>query len=157
MSVSEEVKRIARDIFNIDCPTLDVGQRVGHTGYIDFINKNELTGSYVKGIDKHGRKFVSFVATIEYKDGEKKNTFTTLFQRYTGDESVWMGASCGQQLFYTNGGANIEQLKLVHNLLSKKSVDIIEDMDENCRLLESSKFSYSDVINVNPATRIYIS
>jgi len=120
----------ANKIYNIECPTLDIGERTGGTGYIDFIKSSEFPESFRKGIDKFGRKFISFRADIHYANGGINETLTTLFQRSNDYQHLWMAAGDVPKtklLFDTIGGANINQLELVYNLLQNGHVNLTED------------------------------
>lgn len=153
MSQATEIETITQEIYNQDCPNLDIGDRVGITGYIDFIDTSEFEESFNKGIDKYERKFVSFRANIEYEDGTTKETFTTLFQRYSKTENLWMGAGRNTHLFDTDGGTNLQQLQLVLKLLKEGSVDITDEIYENCRITPS-KWNWD--IDNNKPKRIYL-
>lgn len=150
----ENITAIAKEIYNINCPVFDIGKKIGSTGYIDFIDTNDFPEPFRKGIDLMDRKFISFRAIVEYKEGQTKETFTTLFKRYSNSEKIWMGAGTNPHLFYTQGGSTVDQLKLVLQLLKEKSVDVTEDMLANCRLLQY-EFTWSDIDN-NPPIRIYL-
>lgn len=152
MTDRELIKNIADEIYNISCPILDIGEKCGTTGYIDFIDTKEFSEAFNKGVDKFGRKFISFRSMIEYEDGQTKDTFMTLFQRYRGDEFLWMGAGRNLHLFATEGGTTLEQLGLVLKLLNEKSVDVTEDINKNCRLHKC----YYTRPNDNPPKRIYL-
>jgi len=155
MSEAEQIKIITQELYNIDCPILDIGDREGVTGYIDFIDTSEFVEPFNKGIDKYERKFISLRANIEYEDGTTKETFTTLFQRYAGRENLWMGAGTrATHLFATDGGTNLHQVKLVLKLLQEGSVDISGEMDVECRLTRF-KFSWYEVDNNKPK-RVYL-
>ena len=45
-----------------DFDVLDVGTKIGMTGYIDFININEITVSLMKGTDTYGCPFFTVCA-----------------------------------------------------------------------------------------------
>ncbi len=154
MSQVREIETITQKIYNQDCPNLVIGDRTGITGYIDFIDTSEFLEPFNKGIDKYERKFVSFRANIEYEDGTTKETFTTLFQRYSQSEDLWMGAGRNTLLFATDGGTNLQQLQLVLKLLQEGSVDITDEMAFECRLTRS-KFSWPEVDNNKPK-RVYL-
>lgn len=132
------IEEIAENIYNIECSTLDIGDRTGGTGYIDFIEPTEFPESFRKGSDKYGRKFVTVRANIYYANGDYYETFTTLFQRYKDTEHLWMSAGKLAKiklLFETIGGANIYQLNLLYDLLKNGYVDITDEMIDNCNLL----------------------
>ena len=96
-----------------DIQVLDLYDRVGSTGYIDFIHINEVTGPLMRGIDRYNRPFFMLCADIIYEDGTSVPTFTTIFQRYT-DGSLWHSAGPAQyrMLLNTQGGMTVEQLGL---------------------------------------------
>lgn len=149
MTDREQIQSITNEIYNISCPTFDIGNRVGNTGYIDFIDTTNFSEPFRKGSDKYDRKFISFRALIEYTNGERKETFMTLFQRYIEHDYLWMGAGRNVHLFSTEGGATIHQLRLVFKLLKEGSVDITDDIYDNCRLTPY-KFSWNKMDNNRP-------
>lgn len=153
-SSKSTIKTIATEIYNTTCPVLDIGDKYGNTGYIDFIDTNDFSEPVRKGIDRHGRKFICFRAIIEYTEGQTKETFMTLFQRYMGYELLWMGAGQNIQLFSTYGGTVVEQLELVLKLLQETSVDVTEDMLRTCRITKHT-FEFDKPDN-NPPKRIYL-
>lgn len=161
MSDSQIIKSIMEQIYNISCPILNIGDRVGETGYIDFIDANDFTEPFNKGYDVFGRKFISFRAIIEYEDGNTRETFTTVFQRYRLDEFLWMGAGRNTHLFATDGGTNLSQVRLLLELFEKGTVDVTKDINASCRLLEFNR-SYSitelnhNRPNSNLPKRIYL-
>lgn len=136
--LNEQIKNISSQIFDMDFPVLDIGKRGGYTGYIDFIEPSEFNEAVNKGTDNFGRKFISFRANIHYDDGKVKSTFTTLFQRYMTDEELWMGAGSQPHLFSTDGGTTPSQFKLLLKLLLEKSVDVTQDIINECRLYPHS-------------------
>ena len=123
-SISRE-EQIAKEncitkITNYDCPILDVGERRGHTDYIDFIRENEIDKgwSVVKGFDMGFRFFIVIRSEFVYSDGRKERTFSTFFQRYNDSKTLWH--CCGHDgvtLMNTEGGMNIEQFELICQLL----------------------------------------
>ncbi len=135
MNTNENNNKIelADKIFNLECPTLDIGDRVGNTGYIDFIQPNEFNESFRKGIDKDNRRFITIHANIEYENGEIKKTFTTIFERYTGISLPIQSANM-VVLFETAGGININQLELLYKLLTEGSVNITEKIINTCHI-----------------------
>ena len=151
MSNNEQILFLTNQIYNIECPILDIGQKAGSTGYIDFINSNEFIESLRKGIDKTDRKFISFRANIEYSNGQNVETFTTLFQRYSDDEYLWMGAGKQTHLFATYGGINIYQLQLLYKLLTERTVMVTEDMINNCRL---GQYNYDNTNTIHCPVKI---
>jgi hypothetical protein len=111
-------------IMNIPCPELDIGDKMGSTGYIDFINPQDVSGALMKGVDCYSREFIVWKAqvTINKPDGSSNNynTFTTFFKRYP-DLSSRVYHTCGhygKNLFNTHGGANLKQMEFLYKFLS---------------------------------------
>lgn len=90
---------------NLDVPQFDIGTRVGHTDYIDFIKPEEIHHPVMKGIDINSRPFLILKAVANLDNGDKVELFQTFFQRYSDDQSTWMGCgNHGRQIFDTCGG-----------------------------------------------------
>ena len=122
------MKYIINEIASLIANTLDIGNRVGNTGYIDIIQKEEIKDDMVKGHDRFGRIFISFISTITYNDGSITETATTLFQRYTDNTDHWM--TCGHDgpyLLDTTGGAKLDQIKFIQKLIKNRFVIIDND------------------------------
>jgi hypothetical protein len=134
MSSVKQIETISQELYNIDCPILDIGNREGRTGYIDFIKIDEFNEPFNKGFDKFGRKFISFRVDMEYPDGTIMETFTTLFQRHTDTESLWMVAGAYRKLFDTEGGTTLCQFQFLLKMFRDKTIDITEEMSYNCNL-----------------------
>lgn len=82
-------------------PQLDLENKIGSTGYIDFISAEEMKQPIMKGVDFYYRPFIAIKLTA------KKNTSDydtldsddsdldgleivgTFFQRYTSDKKTW--------------------------------------------------------------------
>lgn len=69
-------------------PILDIGNREGSTGYIDFIKPEEMTAPIMRGKDKYGREF--FIIRARINGGEVVTQ--TFFRRYT-KENTWSDAN----------------------------------------------------------------
>ena len=101
-------------------PILKTGRRVGATGYIDYINKKEITDPVMKGIDYYGRKFIVIKAIVD-----KKVCIQTFFQRYDDCVELWMGAHVGgdcYNLLETVGGMKPSQAEFLYDLVEGKIV-----------------------------------
>jgi hypothetical protein len=148
--------RLTTNIMSINCNILDVSNRYGVTSYIDFIERSELQGNIMKGIDDFERPFIVFKTEIIYENTNfNKKTFTTFFQRYTDNLLLWH--ACGHDgplLFDTIGGTNITQLKLLDDLLKNGYVDLNSTTDyEELKLSLNSK-TFMTPTRIHP-TRIY--
>lgn len=58
-------------------PVLDIGERMGWTGYIDIIEPEEMSHSVMVGTDKYGRPFIALRVKIN-----EVPTVVTVFKRY---------------------------------------------------------------------------
>ena len=106
----------------INVPILDIGNKVGHTEYIDFIPWDTVTSPVMKGTDIFGRKF--FVIKMIINDNKIMQTF---FQRYSNGK-LWMG--CGHatmNLIDTCGGMSNEQFELIANIIKFGKAEINEN------------------------------
>lgn len=90
----EELKKIYQACFKCDLiiyssfggiknyeelPIIDIGDREGETGYIDFIKPKEMQSPIMRGTDKYNRKFF----TIRAKHKKSNRFYTqTFFRRY---------------------------------------------------------------------------
>ena len=71
---------------------IDVNTRVGHTGYIDFIEESDFPNTnIVYGYDSYDRFFLSI---LFLKNGKKQ--IMTLFQRYQEDDLKFV--TCAQTI-----------------------------------------------------------
>ena len=94
-------------------PVLDIGERQGVTGYIDFISWKEVKHPIMIGRDTNGRRFIVIKMILN-----NQKIMQTYFQRYTNSENLWMGCGCyTRNLFYTSGGINAEQIELVRQII----------------------------------------
>jgi hypothetical protein len=63
-------------------PELDIGEKEGRTGYIDFIRNEDMISPLMKGQDIYGRKFI----TIQFMMKKPQKDWVcvcTIFERYT--------------------------------------------------------------------------
>jgi hypothetical protein len=72
-------------------PVLDLGEGIGHTGYLDFVTPAMMTAPVMVGVDSAGRPFI---ALRYWARGLER--VEVLFQRYAGDGQTW-----------TSGGASL--------------------------------------------------
>ena len=121
-------------VMQMDFPILDIGKKVGMTGYIDFINYTDVTSPVMKGTDIYGRSFFVVRAKMTKKDSTCVDTLETFFQRRVSGD-LWHG--CGHDGPYfmsTEGGMAIEQMTFIKNLLVQGKVELTEDIIENLRI-----------------------
>ena len=106
-----------------DYPLLNIYDKKGLTGYIDFIHINEITNSIMTGIDCYNRPFFTLTVDLYYSDDTIISTFTTFFKRYTDSSShLWHACNSGSYipLFNTCGGMNKKQFSFLCLLLQDK-------------------------------------
>jgi len=103
---------------------LDIGNRKGNKGYIDFIKPEELTDSVMSGVDCYQRKFVVIKATFIFNDGSKRESFQTYFERYRNSHYVWaIGSHYGESLFCNSvGRLNPEHIEFLNELITNREV-----------------------------------
>jgi len=137
-------------LFAVECGTLDVGERRGWTGYIDFIRPEELGDArVVKGTDASGRRFVAFKCTAHGPRGPHR-LFTTLFQRYHDDPTLYHTAGHhGTHLLTTTGGASLAQVERILELLRAGRVDLTVDDMTTLRVVYRD---HDEVARLDPAT-----
>lgn len=95
-----------------DIPILDIGQRVGWTGYIDFIQSADMTHPLMRGVDHYMRPFLAIKVNCNYpsKDEEKEKKVRkcqfvyTIFQRYTDTTSCTTGTCYPSGLLFGDCG-----------------------------------------------------
>lgn len=139
-------------INSLKFPNLDIMNRIGQTGYIDFIKPNELVSNtdVMSGIDIYSRKFFVIKASFVFANINKQNfdTFSIFFQRYNDNEQLWhFCGHYGKYLMNTEGGTSIKQFELVYNLLKDNIVYLNKDMCDITRLNFSNRMDLEDLDN----------
>jgi len=143
MSLPENAKEFLKTIFNSDAyltlPILNIGDRKGHTDYIDFITPDEMTSPIMIGIDRFQRFFISFC--IKYKrNGHYRINVFTLFQRYTNDLD-----------FYSSGTIFSELPSILEGCYVHLSTTIIDkNLEKVLKILDDNNTSYFPMINKDP-------
>jgi len=124
-------QELINKIYNYECPILNIGDRKGHTGYIDFIQEKELgLNSVMKGMDCIQRPFIIIKAELILSNGDTIPTISTFFQRYNDCKSLWQ--CCGHDgrlLMNTDGGMSQIQFEFLNQLLNVKEKEKIVDLD----------------------------
>lgn len=88
-----------------------MGNRIGSTGYIDFVQPNELNEKVdcVKGIYVHLINFFVFKARFYFADDKYFDTFSIFLKKYLADKVVWHCCGYyGTYLMNTEGGTNTQ-------------------------------------------------
>lgn len=119
---------------------------VGSTGYIDRIESRHLNGEpAARGVVKDGRPFLVITGSIEltFDNGTascKRKFMQTIFQRHAANPWLWVGSG-HSELINTSGGATIEQLRMIAELLDKK-IFFASDaaVVENLRLISALRY-----------------
>lgn len=118
--------------------TFDIGERMGHTDYIDFLSQDEVPKNMMKGTDILGRKFLTMkIGGIDLDNNKFFRSAQVFFQRYT-DGPYIVGASFHDPTFKwtdsfldTCGGTKPIQYELINKLVDGKVVKI-EDEHHFC-------------------------
>ena len=114
-----------------NCSKIDIGERRGATGYIDFISKDEVSEVATSGEDYFGREFVVLKGKIHYNDDTTKDFFQTFFRRYSDSYTSYMGAgSWSEDLMCTTGAMNANQIRFVSNLIKLRDINIDQYVSE---------------------------
>ena len=147
---TELKQRLLTDILSTpDIQVLNIYDRVGCMGYIDFIQINEVSAPLMRGIDQFNRPFFTLCADIIYEDGSIIPTFTTIFQRYS-DSNLWHAAGHYRKLLNTEGGMNIQQIGLCRLLIKFGFIDFTDGTDEEniekLRLCNYTKNTNGDIL-----------
>lgn len=142
-------------------PNLDIKQREGYSGYIDFIDSSEFNSAIVQGVDCNNRPFVCLKIKCTLDDGNFIPCYQTFFQRYTNSYHLWMGTSNTSSLIDTIGGMTEFQKDLIYNLIQNKSVDISQENYnyykfsfelfqnwENMQRKEEDKFTHKKIVKI---------
>lgn len=116
---------------------LNINNKVGMTGYIDFITVQDMKYNIMHGTDCYNRSFIAFkVNLINKNDSEdKKQIVGTFFQRYTDDHDTLCYGTCYQlqSLFHNSHVSRdcYEDLeKRLNKLLNKEIIYTYNSMDE---------------------------
>lgn len=131
---------------NLTCPILDVGKRMGHTKYIDFITWKEVNYPIMKGVDCCQRKFITLKVIVN-----QVKILQTFFQRYTGG-SLWM--ACGhatQNLFYTSGGMSENQIEFIKKIIDNQKPILVEDLTPCLECFLNQPVELYDIRKINSA------
>jgi hypothetical protein len=127
-------------------PYLDLKDRVGYTGYIDFIKEEELLDNNVmQGIDYYNRPFIVIKFKVYFENMlSTRNYFQTFFQRYSNNTLIWMGCGhYGAEIMDTSGGMTNKQLIFLTKLLKYNIVYLTnDDADE----INMHIFKFNDTI-----------
>ena len=107
--------------------TYDLGGRMGHTDYIDFLTQDEVPKNVMKGRDRYGRKFLTIkVGGFGLDDNKFFRSAQVFFQRYT-DSPYIASAYFEGSFIQTFGGATPIQYQLINDLVDGKAVKIREE------------------------------
>ena len=109
-------------LWEADLPVLDIGNRQGHTNYIDFIHWNELKYPVMKGCDMFGRPFVVMRLVGITSTGEVRFYCQTFFQRYSDSSNPIMPA--GNRLITSSGPMTDSQIETVDKIIAGKTVEL---------------------------------
>ena len=93
---------------------LDLEDKEGRTGYIDFITTSDMENSYVRrGVDKNSRKFLAIKLTMDSEIKKRSSFVVTIFSRYVDSNTVAVGSSHYSDCIF---GDNVIRNKFDFNL-----------------------------------------
>ena len=139
----DELQNTINELNKLKFNTLDIQDRKGITGYIDFINPTELNNyNVMSGFDYANRRFFVIKAEIEYSDKPKIKTFTTFFQRYSDNNLLWHTSGH----YDTTGGASLAQIKMLVNLLFIGYYKLDKEISNDLQILNNKYYIESDNI-----------
>lgn len=114
---------------------IDIGEKMGHTDYIDFIKEEDVTESIMKGLDICRRPFMVVKAEVVDNKGKVWPVFETFFQRYTDNTDLWMGCGhYGDNFMDTGGGMERCQIRLLVDLVENGSVELTPELIDTTRI-----------------------
>ena len=96
----------------------NIGNRIGRTGYPDFLTHDEITKSVMWGNTRSGCVFVVIKFDV---DGE--TVMNTFFERKV---NVWISCGIDHDLMITEGGMNDTQFEFIANVITGRSI-VLED------------------------------
>jgi len=107
--------------------TYDLGRRMGHTDYIDFLTQDEVPKNVMKGKDRYRRNFLTMkIGGIDLDNNTFFRSGQVFFQRYT--DAPHIASACFEGTFIqTFGGATPPQYQLINDLVDGKVVKIEEE------------------------------
>jgi hypothetical protein len=101
-------------------PYLNIGDKIGDTEYIDFLQWDEVKYPVMYGVDSYNRLF--FVIKAEINGQQVMQTF---FQRYSNKTSLWnSGGNNTANFIRTEGGMTDNQFKFLFKLISEKEAEL---------------------------------
>ena len=119
------------DYVTYDVEILDIGEKEGFTGYIDFIGIDQFNTSLVKGLDKYLRPFICMKVRVTFDDKSYMNLCQTFFQRYSNEKNLWTSASLlinstdkNGDLIVTYGGMSKYEKNFIREIVKNKCVDM---------------------------------
>lgn len=133
----QERTDIISNINKLNFDILDIGDKNGSTGYLDFFRPSALKDglSIMKGQDMSGRKFFVFKSIFEFEDGSVFENFTSFFQRYYDNKLLWHCCGhYGRYIMDTEGGTSNEQFKFIFDLLTNDCVQLDKEKCDELRL-----------------------
>lgn len=142
-------------IFNEIDQSIDIKNKNGLTGYLDFftpeyLEVNGVKHNVVKGIDSAGRKFILIKTEFVFADNTTTPTLSCIFQRYTDNKFLFCCCShYTTEMMETGGGMDINQMKFLHELVFLQSVKINFEMIRKLRILCYPCHPFAETEKVN--------
>ena len=123
-------------------PILDVEERFGMTGYIDYIEVKDMPYDIMRGIDMSKRPFLAVKYQVRHKYGKVKTYVSTIFQRYSDYENkLTHGTAYSNFCLFPDALVNVERDSIsVCKLCKGESIYAIDACNNEVRIwLDSSR------------------
>ena len=128
------MQRIIQALDKVDIQQLSLGDRQGHTGYIDFLSPSDLSHDVMTGKDLHGREFLSIKLIVEFFNEDlnrqvKRQAVVTLFSRYVNRDLVAYGTNFHPHTLFTgNLQSELDFELVIDRLKALQDGEVIKDI-----------------------------
>ena len=125
---------------SLQVPTLDIGTRIGHTHYIDFLRHSDMAAPIMKGTDTFNRPFISIEVRVNV-NGHIREDVGTFFQRYTDDRNTWtfgtnnVHKTVYNETYISDHNVMIERLNRLMNGETLNDYDPYVELNEQTKII----------------------
>ncbi len=145
MPFTEEQKEYIIDNY----PKLEVGNRRGGTGYIDFLKWDEVEHSVIWGMDCLNRLFVVIKGIVDNQE-----VMQVFFQRYTDIPNNWnSGGNWTIKIIETSGGISQIQFDFLYELIINQKSNLKLDYRPHYNIFYNKDIQLYDYY-LNNAARV---
>lgn len=133
-------------------PILHIGNKMGGTGCIDFIQEKDIKYPIMIGFDCYHRPFISLKVLVKNnKLNIKKYIVGTFFQKNQDNKTLWAFDTCYENnIIYNNGViTNYDNLeKRLKELLDGKCIKSIKKYKETDYIYGTGDYDIKLLINI---------